>query len=83
MLPPDDDVSRRLIGPLVDRLVLIRKAQALTRADVAARAQMDVANLHRFERKRGGPGLRALARVARALGYRLKVEIVPLDIEGP
>lgn len=81
MPAPDDEVSRRLIGPLVDRLVLIRKEQDLSRSDVAQRANMDVANLHRFEQKRGGPGLRALTRVAKALGYRVKVDIVPLDGE--
>ncbi len=66
---------------VLKRLVEIRKANGITVEELAERLDTAVQNVRRIEAGQNIT-LRTLARIARALGVKIKVDFVP-DPEGP
>ncbi len=64
---------------LVDDLISLRKRRSLSQTEVARRMGIGQSSLSGFEKESSDPKLSTLQRYARAIGSRLRVEIVPVD----
>ncbi len=70
-------------SPLGARIRRLRHARGLTQGEVATRARLSwiyIAKLEAGDRR--APSLGVLERIARALGARLRIELVGLPAEG-
>jgi transcriptional regulator with XRE-family HTH domain len=68
--------ASQLAGELIRQT---RQASGLSQAELARRAEMPRSVLNAYERHRRQPGVDALARIARAAGMEVRVE---LPVEG-
>ncbi len=79
------------IDALIDFLILLRttrKAEGVTQIEIAERLNTTQSSISEFERIGGDPRIQSLQRYARALGYRVRLELekapfVSMDRDQP